>query len=172
MAVGALIGRGGVPAGSGDVLLMIFAAMTTIALPLMFIRPRGRDGMDAAHVRFRPRAAVAYPAVIGLASGLVGAGGAFLLVPVLIAILGVPVRVSIGTSLAITAISATMGFIGKLATGRCRSAPALAVVVGSLSGAPIGARVSRRAPVGALRAVLAILIGLVTIRVWVDVLSR
>ena len=119
-----------------------------------------------------PAAAAACRASSASPPGLVGAGGAFLLVPVLIGILGVPVRVSIGTSLAITAISATMGFIGKLATGQVPLGPALAVVIGSLSGAPIGARVSRRAPVGALRAVLAILIGLVTIRVWVDVLSR
>ena len=48
-------------------------------------------------MRFNPATAVAWPGLIGLASGLVGAGGAFLLVPVLIAILRVPVRVSIGT---------------------------------------------------------------------------
>ena len=172
MATGALVGAIASRHASGDAILMIFAAMTTAALPLMFARPRGREGTQPGHVRFSRAAAIALPGVIGLASGLVGAGGAFLLMPVLIGVLGVPVRISIGTSLAITGVSATMGFIGKLATGQVPLGPALAVVIGSISGAPLGARVSRRAPVGALRAVLAVLIVLVTVRVWIDVLSR
>jgi len=46
------------------------------------------------------------------------------------------------------------------------------VVLGSLSGAPLGARVSRRTPIRMLRAMLAVLITLVAMRVWVDVLRR
>ncbi len=173
MAVGALIGAIASRYANGRALLAVFAVMTTAALPLMFVPPaRMSEGAGGADTPFNRVAAVAYPGVIGVASGLVGAGGAFLLVPVLIALLRIPVRVSIGTSLAITGLSASMGFLGKALTAQIPLWPAVAVVLGSLGGAPLGARVSHRAPVNVLRAVLAVLIVVVTVRVWVDVLSH
>jgi uncharacterized protein len=173
MALGALAGAITSRYVSGHVILATFAAMTTIALPLMFVppaRPRAGEAGDAGP--FNRIAAVGCPGIIGIASGVVGAGGAFLLVPVLIGVLRLPVRISIGTSLAIAAVSASTGFLGKALTGQVPLWPAVAVVLGSLSGAPLGARASRRAPVAVLRAVLAVLIALVAIRVWVDVLWR
>ncbi len=173
MALGALIGAVASRYASGRALLGIFAVMTTAALPLMFVPPaRLAEGADRADAPFNRAAAVTCPGAIGIASGMVGAGGAFLLVPVLIALLRIPVRVSIGTSLAMTCLSASMGFLGKALTAQIPLLPTLAVVVGSLSGAPLGAKVSHRAPVSVLRAVLAVLIVLVAIRVWIDVLSR
>jgi uncharacterized protein len=170
MAVSALIGAIGSRYVSGRVLLAIFAVMTTTALPLMLVPPARLDPGEA-EVRFKQGAAIGYPAVIGLASGLVGAGGAFLLVPVLIALVGVPVRMSIGTSLAMTGLSASMGFLGKAVTGQIPFWPAVAVVLASLAGAPLGAKVSQRAPIRVLRIVLAALIATVAARVWMDVLS-
>lgn len=174
MALGSLIGALGSRYISSRALLAVFAAMATIALPLMFRRPAEASRPDAAvaHARVRRVAAVAWPGVIGLASGLVGAGGAFLLVPVLIAVLGVPVRLSIGTSLAMTSASAAMGFLGKVLTAQVPMGPALAVVAGSLLGAAAGARLSHRAPIAFLRLLLATLIAIVAVRVWVDVLTR
>ena len=99
-----------------------------------------------------------------------GAGGAFLLLPVLVGVMQVPVRVGIGTSLAITGAGALAGFVGKLSTGQVPLVAAAAVVAGSLPGARLGAFVSLRAPVGALRAVLWALILLAALRVWADVL--
>ncbi len=173
MALGALIGAVASSYVSGRALLAIFGLMTAAALPLMFVPPASRaESAAGAGVSFNRAAAVSYPGAIGIASGLVGAGGAFLLVPVLIALLRIPVRISIGTSLAMTAVSASMGFMGKALTAQVPLWPALVVVVGSLLGAPLGARVSHRAPVNVLRAALAALIALVTVRVWVDVLFR
>lgn len=174
MATGSLAGAVASGFVSGRSLLAIFAVMTSVALPLMFVRPATHGGLEGegTHVPFNRATAIAWPAVIGLASGVVGAGGAFLLVPVLIAVLRVPVRVSIGTSLAMTSASALMGFIGKALTTQIPLAAALAVIAGSLTGAPLGARVSHRAPVGLLRFVLAAIIAVVSIRVWVDVLRH
>ena len=173
MALGALIGALASSYVSGRALLAIFAVMTTVALPLMFVPPTRRIAdIDGAEVPFSVAGAVVYPGAIGIASGLIGAGGAFLLVPVLIALIRIPVRMSIGTSLAMTGMSAAMGFLGKALTAQIPFWPAVAVVLGSLPGAPLGAKLSRRAPVNVLRLVLGFLIALVTIRVWVDVLSR
>src|SRR6185295_17027777 len=51
--------------------------------------------------------------------------------------------------------AAVSGFVGKVATGQVPLWPAAIVVLGSLGGAPLGGRVSRRVPVGVLRGVLA-----------------
>jgi len=173
MATGSLMGAIASHYVSGRGLLTIFALMTSVALPLMLVRPADLGpASDGTHVPFRRGTALAWPGVIGFTSGVVGAGGAFLLVPVLIAILRVPVRVSIGTSLAMTSASALMGFLGKAITAQIPMVPALAVIAGSLTGAPLGAAVSRRAPIAVLRAVLALIIGAVSVRVWADVLGH
>jgi uncharacterized membrane protein YfcA len=66
-------------------------------------------------------------------------------------------------------ISALTGFLGKALTGQVPLGPAVTVVLGSLTGAPLGGRVSRRIPVDVLRGVLASIITLVMLRVWYDV---
>ncbi len=88
----------------------------------------------------------------------------------LVAIMRVPLRLSIGTSLAIAGAGALLGFLGKLATGQVPLLPTVAVVAGSLPGASLGAHLSRRAPVGVLRAVLGAVIALAAARVWLDVI--
>jgi len=154
-------------------LLVVFGVMGLLALVLLFLpmpaepwRPMGTE------VHFDRKAAVVYPAAIGVLSGLVGAGGAFLLMPVLIGVMRIPIRLSIGTSLAITGVSALTGFIGKLVTAQVPLWPTVAVVTGGVGGAVVGARLSRRAPARMLRASLGVLIALATLRVWADLLSH
>ena len=152
---------------SGRVLLVVFGLMGILALVLMYVTPVDRPvPPESPPVGW---VAAAYPGLVGLMAGLVGAGGAFLLVPVLNGLLRVPFREAIGTSLAITTVSALAGFAGKALTRQVPLWPAVAVVVGSLSGTPIGAHLSRRAPVHVLRHALAVLIALATVRVWADV---
>jgi uncharacterized membrane protein YfcA len=107
---------------------------------------------------------------IKVVAGLVGAGGAFLVVPVLVGVLRLPMRLGIGTSLAMVGLSAVTGFLGKALTGQVPLWPALTVGLGSLTGAPLGSRVSRGLPVPVLRGVLAGIITLVMLRVWYDVI--
>jgi uncharacterized membrane protein YfcA len=173
MAAGSFTGALSARYVGGRVLLAVFGAMGLVALALLLMRPsRTADSFVVGDLAYEPISAVAYPAVIGVLSGLVGAGGAFLLVPVLTGVMGLPLRVGIGTSLAITLVSAAAGFAGKLLTGQVPLGPTLAVVAGSLGGAAVGARLSRRAPAGLLRAALAVMIALATVRIWTDVLAR
>jgi uncharacterized membrane protein YfcA len=171
MAGGSLLGAILSSHVSGRALLATFALMTALALPLMYVSPTDPPGGDdRALVAFNPAGAVALCGGIGVVAGLVGAGGAFLLVPVLVGVMRVPMRLSIGTSLAMVGISAVTGFLGKALTGQVPLWPALTVVLGSLTGAPLGGRVSRRVPVPVLRGVLAGIIALVMLRVWYDVI--
>ena len=171
MALGSLSGAVGSRYVEGRTLLIVFALMATAALLLMFIRPRAAGpAAGAESAPFNRGEAICAPGVIGLLSGLVGAGGAFLLVPVLVALMHLPMRLAIGTSLAIAGAGALMGLLGKLATGQVPLAATVAVVAGSLPGASLGAHLSRRAPVRILRFVLVAVIAFAALRVWADVL--
>lgn len=173
MAAGSLVGALGSKYADDRWLLSVFALMVTAAAVLMFV-PTGKDAepVDAAAVRFSPPRAAIVAAGVGVAAGLVGAGGAFLLVPLLLVVVGVPIRVTIGSSLAITALAASAGFAGKLVTAQIPLAPTLAVVLGAIPGAQLGAVVSRRMPPFALKAALFVFVVLTAIKVWSDLLRR
>jgi hypothetical protein len=55
-----------------------------------------------------------YGVLIGLATGFLGAGGGFLLIPALVLILKMPMKKAIGTSLLIIALNSLIGFTGDI----------------------------------------------------------
>ncbi len=177
---------GGVPMGVGAftgalaskyvgevVLLMVFGFMTAlgVVLTLMITETAGQP-IFAEHVEFDPVRAGLVALGVGLMAGLVGAGGAFLLVPLLLVVVKIPLRVTIGSSLAITAVAATAGLAGKLVTGQVPLLPAVAVVLGALPGAQLGAVVSRRLPGRWLKYVMVAVTAAAALRVWLDILAR
>jgi uncharacterized membrane protein YfcA len=150
-------------------LLLVFALMTTAAIGVLLVPVElAMLSVFAEHVRIARKRAVAVCGLVGIVAGLVGAGGAFLLVPLLVVVVGVPIRVTIGTSLAITAMSAVTGFVGKLITGQVPWGPAALVALGAVPGAQLGALVSRRLPAPWLRRALLVVVVLTATRVWWD----
>jgi uncharacterized protein len=154
-------------------ILFVFGLMALAALALLVVPTDTIDHpVVADQLQFSWTKALLVCAAVGMAAGLVGAGGAFLLVPLLMVVVGLPIRVTIGSSLAITAMSAVAGFAGKLITGQILWGPALLVALGALPGAQLGALVSRRLSGKRLRHVLLVIVLLTAIRVWWDVLRR
>ncbi|WP_191567562.1 sulfite exporter TauE/SafE family protein [Metabacillus idriensis] len=119
---------------------------------------------------FNKRLATTLAFVVGLASGVVGAGGSFILIPIMLVILKVPMRITIATSLAITFISSIGGMVGKITTGQVLFFPALLMVIVSLIAAPLGVKISKNMNSKVLQWLLAILILVTTIKVWTDIL--
>ena len=155
------------------VLLAVFALMATVAAVLMFLplETVGRP-LFAEHVTFEPSRAIAVCLGVGIAAGLVGAGGAFLLVPLLLFVVGIPIRVAIGSSLAITALASFAGVAGKLVTGQVPLGPAVAVALGAMPGAQLGGRLSRRVSGARLKLMLGIIVVVSALRVWIDLFDR
>src|SRR5436190_16735144 len=152
-------------------LLLVFALMVTAAALLMFVPTDDVDPAgDPRSLTFSRSRAALVSGGVGVAAGLVGAGGAFLLVPRLLVVVGVPIRVTIGSSLAIAALAATAGVVGKLVTGQIPLGPALVVALGAVPGAQLGALASRRLSDGTLKRILFIVIVLTGVRVWWHVL--
>jgi hypothetical protein len=72
---------------------------------------------------------------VGLLTGLVGAGGGFLIIPALVVLSKLPMKMAVGTSLLIIAAKSLIGFLGDLSTNAenmdwllLRSVTALAIV--------------------------------------------
>jgi uncharacterized membrane protein YfcA len=171
MAGGTLTGAVASKYVSDRWLLIVFAAMVTVAFVVMLLPEPPPDVAEPAEVKeySAPLTAVT-TGVVGLAAGLVGAGGAFLLVPLLLVVVGVPIRVTIGSSLAITAVAATAGVLGKAVTGQVPVPSALLVAGGALVGAQLGAAASRRLSGVALRRALLLVIVATGVKIWWDVL--
>ena len=173
MAAGSLLGAVASKYVGERWLLIVFATMVTVAFVLMFLPDPVPDVTEPATLKEYSAPLTAVTAgMVGVAAGLVGAGGAFLLVPLLLVVVGVPIRVTIGSSLAITAAAATAGMIGKALTGQIPFPPALVVAAGALPGAHLGAAASRRLSGVALKRALLAVIALTGVRVWWHVLSE
>jgi uncharacterized membrane protein YfcA len=56
-------------------------------------------------------------AIVGILTGLVGAGGGFLIIPALVLLAKMPMKLAVGTSLFIIAAKSLIGFIGDIQGG-------------------------------------------------------
>ncbi|MFQ5576338.1 MAG: sulfite exporter TauE/SafE family protein, partial [Anaerolineae bacterium] len=158
---------------TNNILGGVFATLALVAAILMFIPQPQRDvDVPPGEVNFSKGKAVAIAAVIGFLGGLVGQGGSFILIPLMLFVLKIPTRIALGSNLAIVFMSAMAGFAGKVSTGQVPMLPAIALVLGALPGAQIGGYASKRTRPATLRAILAGAIALAAARIWYDIITR
>ena len=86
-------------------LLMIMASLSMI---------RGRKEVPADESQWRIPILIVEGLLIGFITGLVGAGGGFLIIPALVWLTGLPFKTAVGTSLLIIAINSLLGFVGDV----------------------------------------------------------
>lgn len=84
--------------------------------------------------------------VAGFASGYVGVGGGFLMVPLFISLLGITMKKASGTSLIAVVILAIPGVITQTLHGNVDFVAGIAMAIGSIPGALIGASLIRYIP--------------------------
>ena len=89
--------------------------------------------------------------VAGLASGYVGVGGGFIMVPLMLSVIGIPMRKASGTSLIAVMILAIPGVIEQGIIGNINYLAGIAIVIGTIPGAVIGARLVTKVPERTLR---------------------
>lgn len=137
----------------GAVQLVLFGLVMLAAAGAML---RGRSGLEERRARRPAWAVTLLGAGVGVMTGLVGVGGGFLIVPALVLLVGLDMRVAVGTSLAIIVLNSAVGFVTYLDTlaaagagvdGRLIAVFAAVGTVGSL----VGARAGGRVPQAALR---------------------
>ncbi|AZK44878.1 sulfite exporter TauE/SafE family protein [Paenibacillus lentus] len=175
MGSGILFGSlaGGLVSGylDGNIINIIYGVVAIVAVVLMLLPSKAKEeGLAGQEISFNRTFAVMISFLVGIVSGIVGAGGAFVLIPVMLTVMKLPTRITIATSLAIVFVSAIGGVAGKLTTADIPWEATLYTVVGSLLGAPLGTWLSARMNVKYLRYGLIVLITLTAIKVWMSIL--
>ncbi|MEV4466210.1 sulfite exporter TauE/SafE family protein [Micromonospora echinofusca] len=89
--------------------------------------------------------------VVGLVTGLVGAGGGFLVVPALALLGGLPMPVAVGTSLVVIAMKSFAGLAGYLSSVSVNWGLAAAVTAAAIVGSFLGGRFAGKIPADVLR---------------------
>lgn len=170
--VGGLIGSFSSGLLSENMINLVYAILATIAVVLMLLpKAAERSDSDLQNVTFNKPLATILSLIVGVAAGIVGAAGAFILVPIMIVILKIPTRMTIATSLAITFISSIGTTIGKISTGQVLLWPAIIMIIASLIGAPLGVATSKKMNTKALQWILALLIFASAVKIWFDLLA-
>lgn len=155
---------------SGDMINFVYAILATIAAVMMFVPKKGIDEIPLDQVTFNRTLSVISALIVGIASGIVGAAGAFILVPIMLLVLKIPTRMTIASSLAITFISSIGSTVGKVMAGDVLFWPSVIMVIASILAAPIGAKLSTKVNTKLLQGILAALILGTAIKIWTDIL--
>lgn len=139
-------------------LLVLFALIMLVTAGAMLLKKTPRGGAEPALAKRQLDVArmLALGAAVGVLSGLVGAGGGFLIVPALVLFGGIAMREAIGTSLFVITLQSFAGFAGQAAKAGAGDLDitlilvvSAAAVAGSIAGAVLGKRVSTDALRGA-----------------------
>lgn len=99
------------------ILLMLLFAAVMVAASISMIKPSKNKGTESTEV---VKMTYNYPiillegTVVGVLTGLVGAGGGFLIIPALVLLAKMPMKLAVGTSLFIIATKSLIGFTGDL----------------------------------------------------------
>lgn len=166
---GSFIGSYGSGFLSEEAVNVVYGILAVIAAVMMFI-PR-KTVEDTTVISFNKVVASSLALIVGIGSGIVGAAGGFLLVPIMLTVLKIPTRMTIATSLAITFISAIGGSVGKIITGQIDYWPAFIMIIASIIAAPLGAKIGQKMNVKILQWLLALLIAGTAIKIWVDIIQ-
>ncbi len=99
-----------------EVAIMIFFAIVMLLASYSMIRGRRENPDKVKEIKLSLLLIVGL--LEGLVTGLVGAGGGFLIVPALVLLVGLPIKVAVGTSLIVISIKSLIGFLGDLGSGQ------------------------------------------------------
>lgn len=169
--IAAIAGGAGARYVDNHILLIIFGLIALTAAVLMTIGQGGDQKTPAVeHIKFSYLRAAVTAGGVGLIGGLVGQGGSFILIPLMISYVKIPTRIAIGSNLAIVLLSTTAAFIGKALTGQIEWLLTIPIILTVIPATAICSHLSHRVPVAKLRIILATIIALAAVRIWVSIL--
>ena len=98
-----------------SIAIMVFFAFIMLAASYSMIKENGKNGSDEeSEVKFNIPLIAVEGIVVGLVTGIVGAGGGFLIIPALVLLAKLPMKMAVGTSLLIIAAKSLIGFLGDI----------------------------------------------------------
>lgn len=97
-----------------DIGIMVFFAVIMILASISMIIEKKEKNLPETAVKYNYPLIVIEGAVVGVLTGLVGAGGGFLIIPALVLLAKLPMKKAVATSLLIIAVKSLIGFIGDV----------------------------------------------------------
>jgi len=98
-----------------SILMMVLFAVLMVFASVSMIRDKRKNAAaENGEQKFNYPVIILEGAVVGILTGLVGAGGGFLIIPALVLLSKLPMKQAVGTSLLIIAAKSLIGFTGDL----------------------------------------------------------
>lgn len=134
---------------SKDMAIMILFAFMMLAASISMIRPA--KAIESEKHEVSPTKKIILVSVegliVGLLTGLVGAGGGFLVIPVLVMLAGLEMKTAVATSLVVISMKSLIGFLGDVGAGHTIDWMFLAGFSGfTITGALLGTWLSKFVP--------------------------
>lgn len=139
---------------------MVYIIIALLALILMFIKV----APSTSHIKFNRLLLITIGGIIGLVSGIVGAGGAFIIIPVLLVIFKLPMNTVVTNSIVIAFISSIGAFIIKLLQDYIPVNSAIPLILGSILFTPLGMKIGQKIPDYIQKMIVSILIVIAIIK--------
>ncbi|MFH1905566.1 MAG: sulfite exporter TauE/SafE family protein [bacterium] len=153
-----------------NIIKLIFTVVVIIFGFKMWIGTNNGGGKISAanntsNIRFNKSLALILGLIAGTASGLLGIGGALIMVPVMHIFLCIPMNICVGTSLFIVFFNSLSGVVGYIARGDTNLKLAILIAIGSVVAAPFGAKLSVKISREKLRKIFAVVLVLAGIAI-------
>ena len=162
---------GGYLAGGfqGYILKMMFAISLIIVTIFMFIPAKNRKVNSKNKFGYWKRdfgdyqyvvnlwLAIPIASIVGFFAGAIGISGGSFKIPLMVLACGVPIEVAVGTSSAMIAVTALMGFIGHGLHGNINLQLAIPLVIAAVAGGLIGSRLAIKSKAKNLKLLFAII---------------
>lgn len=169
---------------SGTNLKIVFSGLLVLAGLIMLVKVKERP-IDAKkrfgywHRTYNGHnyvvnlwIAIPVTALVGLASGALGISGGSFKVPLMVLFCGVPMGIAVGTSSAMVAATALMGFIGHAAKGHFEPTLAIPLAIAAVIGGIIGGKFALKTKPKNLKVIFAITTILAAIFMLVNALMK
>ncbi len=128
-----------------SILLMLLFAVLMIAASYSMIKKDKKNAEEVgAEQKFNYPVILLEGALVGVLTGLVGAGGGFLIIPALVILSKLPMKEAVGTSLVIIAAKSLIGFLGESGSTEMNWFLILSVSAFAIGGIFIGAQLSKK----------------------------
>ena len=127
---------------------MVLFAILMVTAAVTMIKSKTKTGniIDEEHKKVNILKLSMYGIAIGLATGLLGAGGGFLLIPTLVLLVKLPMKEAVGTSLFIIALNSLIGFTGDLGHFNINWVFLMTITTIAVAGIFIGGVLNKKVP--------------------------
>lgn len=97
-----------------DIAIMVFFALIMLLASVSMIRNKREESDEETTIKYNFPMIIIEGVVVGMLTGIVGAGGGFLIIPALVLLAKLPMKKAVGTSLLIIAFKSLIGFLGDV----------------------------------------------------------